>query len=78
MANIEQIASFCVNRFDASLAFYKDTKNAYNEHSCRIEYIDPFFETVRLGMVRTKKAWRLSMRSCCRTILRVRTVQIIQ
>lgn len=33
-----------VNRFDASLPFYKDSKNAYNEHSCRIEYIDPFFK----------------------------------
>ena len=41
MANIEQLQAL-VNRFDASLAFYKDTKNAYNEHSCRIEYIDPF------------------------------------
>ena len=30
-----------INRFDASLPFYKDAKNAYNEHSCRIEYIDP-------------------------------------
>lgn len=33
-----------VNRFDASLPFYKDSKNAYNEHSCRIEYIDPFLK----------------------------------
>ena len=30
-----------INRFDASLPFYKDDKNAYKEHSCRIEYIDP-------------------------------------
>ena len=43
MANIEQLQAL-VNRFDASLAFYKDTKNAYNEHSCRIEYIDPFLK----------------------------------
>ena len=33
-----------VDRFDASLPFYKDSKNAYNEHSCRIEYIDPFLK----------------------------------
>ena len=33
-----------INRFDASLPFYKDAKNAYNEHSCRIEYIDPFLK----------------------------------
>lgn len=43
MANIEQLQAL-VNRFDASLAFYKDIKNAYNEHSCRIEYIDPFLK----------------------------------
>ena len=28
-------------RFAANLNYYKDTKNAYNEHSCRVEYIDP-------------------------------------
>lgn len=33
-----------VNRFDTSLPFYNDSKNAYNEHSCRIEYIDPFLK----------------------------------
>lgn len=43
MANIEQLQAL-VNRFDASLAFYKDNKNAYNEYSCRIEYIDPFLK----------------------------------
>ena len=29
-----------VNRFHANIEFYKDIKNAYNEYSCRIEYID--------------------------------------
>lgn len=29
------------DKFTANLAYFKDTKNAYNEHSCRIEYIDP-------------------------------------
>ena len=29
-----------VTRFDNNITAYKDGKNAYNEHSCRIEYID--------------------------------------
>lgn len=33
-----------VERFDENISYYKDTKNHYNEHSCRIEYIDPFLE----------------------------------
>lgn len=33
-----------VSRFKSNLAQYKDKKTAYNEHSCRIEYIDPFLE----------------------------------
>lgn len=33
-----------VTRFDNNIAAYKDAKNAYNEHSCRIEYIDPFLQ----------------------------------
>lgn len=33
-----------VNRFANNLASYKDIKAAYNEHSCRIEYIDPFLQ----------------------------------
>lgn len=36
-----------VERFAANLNYYKDTKNSYNEHSCRIEYIDPLL--VMLG-----------------------------
>ena len=31
-------------KFDNNIAAYKDAKNAYNEHSCRIEYIDPFLQ----------------------------------
>ena len=31
-----------VERFAANLQYYKEKKNNYNEHSCRIEYIDPF------------------------------------
>ncbi|TCU65639.1 type II restriction/modification system DNA methylase subunit YeeA [Tissierella praeacuta] len=30
-----------VNKFKQNYAYYKDKKNGYNEHSCRIEYIDP-------------------------------------
>ncbi len=33
-----------VDRFQANIEFYKDTRNAYNEHSCRIEYIDPLLK----------------------------------
>ena len=33
-----------VDRFASNIHFYKDTKNAYNEHSCRIEYIDPLLK----------------------------------
>lgn len=33
-----------VSRFGDNLSFYKRPDNYYNEHSCRIEYIDPFLE----------------------------------
>lgn len=33
-----------VERFDNNLHYYKDSRNAYNEHSTRIEYIDPLLE----------------------------------
>ena len=33
-----------VEHFDANIDFYKDTKKAYNEHSCRVEFIDPFLK----------------------------------
>lgn len=33
-----------VERFHANIEFYRDTRNAYNEHSCRIEYIDPLLK----------------------------------
>ena len=33
-----------VERFQTNIEFYKDTKNAYNEYSCRIEYIDRFLK----------------------------------
>lgn len=33
-----------VDQFDENIEYYKNSKNAYNEHSCRIEYIDPFLQ----------------------------------
>ncbi len=33
-----------VDHFCANLSFYKEPCNAYNEHSCRIEYIDPLLQ----------------------------------
>lgn len=43
-----------VNRFDANLPYYKDNKNAYNEHSCRIEYIDPLLVLLNWDVANTK------------------------
>ncbi len=40
MTNLTELQNL-VDRFHANIAFYKDVRNAYNEHSCRIEYIDP-------------------------------------
>lgn len=31
-----------VKKFNENISYYKDGKNTYNEHQCRIEYIDPF------------------------------------
>lgn len=33
-----------VERFAADIDFYKDRSKKYNEHSTRVEFIDPFFE----------------------------------
>lgn len=32
------------NRFQMNLTYYKEARNNYNEHSCRIEYIDPLLK----------------------------------
>lgn len=72
MANIEQLQAL-VNRFDASLAFYKDTKNAYNEHSCRIEYIDPFLKLLGWDVAERKRQWRLSIEKLLRKHYSTRT-----
>ena len=43
MTNLTELQNL-VDRFHANIDFYKDAKNAYNEHSCRIEYIDRFLK----------------------------------
>jgi len=43
MSNVEKLNEL-VNRFQANLSYYKDVRNNYNEHSCRIEYIDPLLK----------------------------------
>lgn len=42
--NITDKLKKLVDRFDQNLSYYKSAQNAYNEHSCRIEYIDPLLE----------------------------------
>ncbi len=43
-----------IKRFDANLVYYKDLKNSYNEHSCRIEYIDPLLYIFGWDVANTK------------------------
>lgn len=43
MTNVEKLNDL-TNRFQANLAYYKEARNNYNEHSCRIEYIDPILK----------------------------------
>jgi len=33
-----------IERFKKNIQYYKNSSNAYNEHSCRIEYIDPLLK----------------------------------
>jgi len=33
-----------IEKYEISLHYYKDPRQAYNEHSCRMEYIDPFLQ----------------------------------
>ena len=46
MNNVAELQTL-VDRFRSNIAYYKDGKKSYNEHSCRIEYIDPLL--VMLG-----------------------------
>ena len=43
MTNIEEVKALATH-FKSHLAFYKDPQQNYNEHSCRIEFIDPFLK----------------------------------
>ncbi len=43
MTNVEKLNDLA-NRFQMNLAYYKEARNNYNEHSCRIEYIDPLLK----------------------------------
>lgn len=43
MINVEKLQAL-VDRFQSNLAYYKDSNNNYNEHSCRIEFIDPLLK----------------------------------
>ena len=43
MTIIDEVKALA-GHFEAHLAFYKNPQNNYNEHSCRIEFIDPFLK----------------------------------
>lgn len=43
MTNVEKLKNL-VDRFKRHLDYYKEVGNNYNEHSCRIEYIDPLLK----------------------------------
>ena len=34
------------DKFKVNLHYYKDSRQSYNEHSCRIEYIEPFLQII--------------------------------
>lgn len=41
--SVQKIESL-IQKFSKNLQYYKDSSNTYNEHSCRIEYIDPLLK----------------------------------
>ncbi len=43
MDKIKELQTLMV-KFEENLDYYHDNKKHYNEHSCRIEYIDPFLK----------------------------------
>jgi hypothetical protein len=53
MNKIEQIKAL-TDRFAANLHYYKDARQAYNEHSCRVEYIDPFLQILGWDVANSK------------------------
>ena len=42
------------NRFNNNLIYYKDARQSYNEHSCRIEYIDPLLQIFGWDVANTR------------------------
>lgn len=53
MDNIEELKRL-VEQFKANLPYYKDSQHSYNEHSCRIEYIDPLLKAMGWDVSNTK------------------------
>lgn len=53
MSKIDELRAL-VDRFDTFLPNYKESKIAYNEHSCRIEYIDPLLVLLGWDVANTK------------------------
>ena len=43
-----------VSKYRKSIAYYHDSKNAYNEQNCRDEYISPFLECLGWDVQNTK------------------------
>ena len=42
------------SRFHNNLIYYKDARQPYNEHSCRLEYIDPLLQILGWDVANTK------------------------
>ena len=53
MPNLDELQKL-VDRFKVNLIYYKNNKNAYNEHSCRIEYIDPLLRFLGWDVINSK------------------------
>ena len=53
MNRIEELKTL-TDRFAENLSYYKDSKHSYNEHSCRIEYIDPFLKILGWDVANAK------------------------
>lgn len=45
-----------VKHFEKNINFYKDSKKSYNEHSCRIEFIDPLLKILGWDVANEKGA----------------------
>lgn len=63
MDNLAQLSKI-VDRFKLNISFYKNAKNAYNEHSCRIEYIDPFLKILGWDVSNERISTSISRSNC--------------